>query len=52
MAADLAVDLVVRPDGHVGDVDRPAAVAAGHALLVVHPALDVHFFGLRNNRNG
>ncbi len=46
LAADLAVDLVVRPDGHDADVHRALAVVAAQALLVVHAALDVHLFRL------
>jgi len=45
VAADAAVEVVVRPDGRDGDVYGPAAVLARHALLVVEPALDLHPLG-------
>lgn len=48
VAADLAIDIIVRPDGHYGDVNRPAAVAARQALLVINPALDVDLLGLKH----
>ncbi len=40
VAADLAVYLVVRPDGHGGDVHGALARPAAQALLVVGPPLD------------
>lgn len=48
MAADGAVDVLVGPDGHLGDVDGAAAVPAGQALFVVDPALDVDLLGLED----
>ena len=47
MAADLAVDVIVRSDGHNGDVHGALAVPTRQTLLVVHVALDVHFLSLK-----
>jgi len=44
MAADVAVQVPVRPDGGQINAYRPGAVAASHALLVIEPSLDFHLF--------
>ena len=45
VTADVAVEISVRPDSGDVDADRARTLPAGHALLVVQPALDLHLLG-------
>ena len=48
LAADVAVDVVVRTNGRNVDTDWTIALGTRHALLMIQTALDLHLFSREN----